>query len=68
MCKKDFSRHNYPDEVFKESKKYLEFDDLVREMADDLVARLSGIPEWREDFPIVEPEVLPPVMLKRPVL
>ena len=54
QCQKDFSKLNYPDEVFRSSPKYLEFDDLIKQMADDLVARLDDIPAWRADFPIAE--------------
>lgn len=68
QCRKDFSKLNYPDEVFRSSPKYLEFDDLVRQMADDLVVRLDGIPAWRADFPIAELPVLNPATMKRPVI
>jgi hypothetical protein len=59
-CRKDFSCLNYPDDVFRLSTKYLEFDDLVRGMAAELVTRLAATPVWRNDFPIVEPQALPP--------
>jgi hypothetical protein len=65
---KDFSRYNYPDEVFRQSAKYIDFDDLVKEMAQELVAQLQTLPQWRADFPIVEPAPLPPPSLKRTVL
>jgi hypothetical protein len=68
QCKKDFSRLNYPDDVFKLSAKYLEFDDLVREMAGDLVRRLTKIPAWRKNFPIVEPKPMAPAPIHRPVI
>jgi TIR domain len=68
QCRKDFSRLNYPDDVFRTTAKYLEFDDLVREMAAELVARLGAVPVWRNDFPIVEPAPLPPPVLTRPVI
>jgi hypothetical protein len=68
LCRKDFSRLNYPDDVFRLSAKYLEFDDLVRDMATELVARLGAVPPWQDDFPIIEPVTLPPAVLTRPVL
>jgi hypothetical protein len=68
LCRKDFSSLNYPDDVFRLSAKYLEFDDLVKLMAAELVARLAAIPDWRDDFPIVEPVPLPPATLDRPVI
>jgi hypothetical protein len=68
QCRKDFSRLNYPDEIFRESAKYLEFDDLVVDIAKELVLRLGSIPPWQADFPITEPEALPPAELSRPVI
>jgi TIR domain len=68
LLTKDFSSLNYPDEVFRQSAKYLEFDDLVKKMAVELVARLAEIPSWRDDFPIIEPEPLTPAPLSRPVI
>jgi hypothetical protein len=65
---KSFARLNYPDEVFSQSALYLQFDDLVKEMAVELVARLEAIPSWRDDFPIVEPQPLAPLTLDRPVI
>jgi hypothetical protein len=68
LCRKDFSQLNYPDEVFRGSKKYLKFDDLVREVAHELVDRMSSTPPWAPTFPVVEPQPLPPVTLERPVI
>jgi hypothetical protein len=68
LCRKDFSSLNYPDDVFRLSAKYLEFDDLVRDMAAELVHRLGAVPPWQNNFPIVEPLPLPPVVLSRPVI
>lgn len=64
----DFSSLNYPDESFRNTVKYLEFDDMVKAMALELIQRLLQLPEWREDFPIVEPQPLPPVHIPRSVL
>ena len=60
LCKRDFSGLTYPDEAFKQTPKYLEFDDMVRQMAADLAQRLANPPAWRDDFPIEEPEPMPP--------
>lgn len=68
QCRLDFRTVNYPDEVFRESPKYMIFDDLVQEMAQELIPRLAALPQWRADFPIAEPEPLPPVHLRRQVL
>jgi hypothetical protein len=46
----------------------LEFDDLVKQVAEDLVARLNDIPAWSADFPIAEMPVLEPTTMQRPVI
>jgi len=68
LCRKDFSSLNYAEEAFKLSAKYLEFDDLVQQVARDLVARLPDIPPWTNNFPVVEPQPMKPVNFDRPVL
>lgn len=65
---KDFSNLNYPEESFKTTAKYLEFDDLVKKVAEDLVVQLRDIPAWRADFPIAELPVLEPATMKLPVI
>jgi hypothetical protein len=67
-CHKDFSRLNYPDDVFRTSPRYLDFDDIVKEMAKELLEQLKYVPTYRNDFPIVEPPPLAPVVLSRPVI
>ncbi len=68
QCSRDFSALNYPDEVFRQSVKWLEFDDLVTAVALDLIDKLAHVPAWRHDFPIVQPAPLPEVVMPRPVL
>lgn len=68
QCNKDFSRLNYPDDVFRHSPKYIEFDEIVQQMAQELVRRLQSLPPWRADFPIVEPAPLQAASIPRPVL
>jgi hypothetical protein len=68
QCSWDFTTLNYPDEVFRQSVKWLEFEDMVTRVALDLIARLHRVPEWRGDFPIVQPAPLPEVIMRRPVL
>lgn len=68
QCQKDFSQLSYFNEGFRRSQKYEEFDDLVRKMAEDLVALLNDVPAWRADFPIAELPVLGPATMKRPVI
>ncbi len=68
QCRRDFSELNYPDEVFRLSVKYLEFDNLVRAMASDLASLLNDVPSWSDTFPIVEPAPLTPTVLSLPVI
>ena len=68
QCKKDFSQLNHAEESFRDSTKYLEFDNLVKQVAEDLVARLNAVPAWQEDFPIAELPALEPATMRRPVL
>ncbi len=68
QCQKDFSALNSPDEIFRHTPRWIEFDDLVKQMANDLVKRLNDIPDWRADFPIAELPVLEPATMKRPVI
>jgi hypothetical protein len=68
QAQKDFSDLNYPDESFKDSIKYLQFDDLVKQMAQDLIQRLKIIPPWRKGFPVVEPQPLPARSVGRQVV
>lgn len=68
QCRRDFSTLSYPEESFRDTKKYLEFDDLIREMARDLERLLGSVPSWRDDFPILEPPPIAPVVHERPVI
>jgi hypothetical protein len=68
MCRKDFSALSYPEEGFRDSPKYMLFDDLIREIADDIVEQLDIVPDWESDFPVVEVPPLPPVRMERPLI
>lgn len=68
QCTRDFSALNCPDDVFRDCPDWVRFDALVTQVAVDLVDRLGHIPGWRDDFPIVQPQPLPDVVMERPVL
>lgn len=68
QCNADFSGLNYPDDVFRLSAKYIEFDQAVQNMCAELVTMLATIPPWRPDFPIVEPAPMAPIVVPRSVL
>lgn len=65
---KDLASLNYPHEAFRLSAKYLDFDEAVQEIAQELVQMLGRVPPWVPDFPIVEPRPLDPTAFPRPVL
>jgi TIR domain len=67
LLRKDFSELNYSSEAFRDSAKYLKFEDLVKEVADERVDRLDALPSWRADFPVVEPQPMAPASFKRPL-
>jgi hypothetical protein len=68
QCRHDFSNLNYAFDGFPLTAKYMEFEDRVRQMAQELVGRLNDLPVWRPDFPVVEPDPLPPFSIARPVI
>ncbi|GJL66943.1 MAG: hypothetical protein NPIRA05_19140 [Nitrospirales bacterium] len=65
-CKKDFSSLNYPYQTFKDSARYMQFHDLVDQIAVELTVWLALIPDWREDWPIETPAPMDPVTSERP--
>jgi hypothetical protein len=64
----DFSELSYPEEEFRHTQKYLEFDDLVKKLAKELLPLVLNAPGWRGDFPIVEPAPMAPVQVPRTVI
>jgi hypothetical protein len=66
--RRDFSQLNYPDDAFRDSSKYMEFDDLIKDTATELVLQLQNLPPWQDNFPIEEPAPLQPTNMMRPVL
>ena len=65
----DFSNLNYPDDEFRNTKVYLEFDDLIKKMSKELVRFVGELPPWNDNFPLVElPQLLPPAVMSRPVI
>lgn len=54
---RDFSRWNYPNSHFKDTRPYLDFYDAVKKLAEEIAQRLDDVPDWRQDFPILRPTV-----------
>jgi TIR domain len=56
---KDFA---YVGPAFRQSEKYMRFQDFAMELAAQIAALLSTVPEWSPDWPILEvPASAPPV-------
>lgn len=66
--RRDFSNLNYPNESFRDTPKYIEFDALVQQMAADIVQQLDALPPWQDNFPVLESDPLPSFVMARPSL
>ncbi|SCX26052.1 hypothetical protein DSM25558_3919 [Agrobacterium sp. DSM 25558] len=53
---KDLSHLNYRHDCFRDSPKYLEFDDAIRAIAEELEGHISAAPNWNSAFPIINPD------------
>ncbi|WP_095447454.1 TIR domain-containing protein [Ochrobactrum quorumnocens] len=60
---KDLSSFGYPLPNFREAIAYIDFYNAVRDVAEDIQARLAAAPEWEPDFPLVDVE---PIAQKGP--
>ncbi|WP_413711644.1 hypothetical protein [Rhizobium sp. Rhizsp82] len=54
----NLSSLTYPYDAFRENGKYLDLDDRVRSIAEDIEARLDNSPDWHPDFPIANPDTV----------
>lgn len=68
QCRKDFSQLNYAEDSFRRTEVYFCFDDLVKQVAEDLVVQLNHVPPYNTDFPIDALPVLMDATMQRPVL
>lgn len=71
QCKKDFAhkRLNKPYAWWRQTHEYLDFHNLVDEVAQELSEWLPRAPEWMEDWPeMTTPTMLQPARASRPVL
>jgi hypothetical protein len=68
QCKQDFSELTYTGKAFRNSKKWILFEDRVTAMAKELIVLLKDLPKWQADFPIKEGDLLSPVVMQRPGL
>lgn len=64
----DFKALATPEPVFQQSRDWHDFHQKVTELASDLVQLLKQVPEWRADWPLIEPPdpvLRPPTPLPR---
>ena len=64
----DFKELANPDLVFQESREWISFHRRVTEFAEDLVDLLGQVPQWRPDWPLIDPPdppLLPPPPIPR---
>ncbi|GGU40001.1 TIR domain-containing protein [Lentzea flava] len=50
----DFKEYAHPDPVYQQTVEYIHFHKEVKQLARDLVELASWVPDWQEDWPIVE--------------
>lgn len=65
QARMDLRKWAYSQPQFKDTAMYLEFQDVVKVVADELVQRLANAPPWQADWPTVRPRprrlVAPPL-------
>jgi hypothetical protein len=59
--KLDLKRFAYPYRQFRDTPLYLEFDDAVKNVAEEIAQRLRRLPPWSPDWPTLTPEPEPHV-------
>lgn len=52
---RDFSPWAFTAASFRQSPKFLEFQDQIKQFADYIASRLDDVPPWRPDFPVETP-------------
>jgi hypothetical protein len=64
---KDLSKWRYHWPQFRDSDKYLEFDQAMRGVGSELAKQIKIVPPWRKDFPvIISPKTLSQVKMELP--
>jgi len=62
----DFKEYAHPDPPYQQTVDFVNFHKRVNELAADLVQLVRQVPDWRPDWPLVEPPE--PLLLPRPPL
>ncbi|RWX19233.1 TIR domain-containing protein [Rhizobium leguminosarum] len=52
---RDLTQFAYKYDSFRDSPRYLDFDDAVRAIAQEIELRLGEAPDWSPDFPFADP-------------
>lgn len=55
---KDLSKFAYTNITFKTSPKYDHFQDMIKEVCNDLGDMIQAVPPWEQDWPTVSPKSL----------
>jgi len=64
---KDLSKWRYHWPQFRDSLKYLEFEDAMRDVGQELARQIGKVPPWSADFPVVcEPQTVSEVTMDLP--
>lgn len=64
---RDLSKWRYQWPQFRDTKKYIEFDDEMRNVGKELKKQIEGAPRWRKDFPVIDqPKTLREVTMELP--
>ncbi len=53
---KNLSNFNTPYRQFRKTKKYVDFDKIMQEVAQELLIRIENSPDWEPDWPIMHPD------------
>lgn len=71
----DFTRFTFTGNGFRETARYMEFQEKVREFAKDVAQAVQSTPDFRPDWPLVTPEEVasgnpppPPTRISRLIL
>lgn len=68
QARRDLSRWAIPLPGFRDTPIYIEFYQVMREVAATLATRLDQAPVWQPGWPVIRPEPHPPVRLPQPIL
>ncbi|MEV7098249.1 toll/interleukin-1 receptor domain-containing protein [Amycolatopsis sp. NPDC051045] len=63
---RDLQQWNHPFEHFQTAPAYLDFNQEIKRIADELEELIEGAPDWRDDWPVRTPAPEPPKRARMP--